>query len=203
MILPFVNSGFAEVHPAKDTQVNHVLSPLKQFKNGIKIEDIVCKKDFQLIVRSHNSPACVKTQSLAKMMERNVFGNKLKINNFDAELTYHLIGGNVKSADIFGKEPKECEGPGCHYIFTSDLKLSIEPPKKDSKLLISLPRVLIDSRAGESDADYFVLVNAMEVVSTDFSSSNSRVLIIDVPAGTQEIEIIGYGYYNDKLPQSE
>lgn len=188
----------------KLSDVTKEFPPLQQNKKGVNIGNIECRHGLQLIAKARDgSSACVKIQSLAKLMERNFFGNKLKINNFNAELAYQLIDRDIISGNIFGQKPAKCEGPGCHYIFTSDLKLSIQPPDKDSKLIVSLPRTLMDSKANESDSDYLILVGPKEVDYVDIASTNSRILVIDVPRGTQEIEIFGEGYYNEKLPQLE
>lgn len=44
-------------------------SPLKQFKSGIKAEDIQCKDDFQLVIKEENNfPACVKPSTASKLV---------------------------------------------------------------------------------------------------------------------------------------
>jgi len=47
-----------------------VLSPLKQFKSGIPIEQIQCKEGFQIITKLNKSPACVKPQSAITLLIR-------------------------------------------------------------------------------------------------------------------------------------
>lgn len=45
------------------------LSPLKQFKLGIKAEDVKCKQNFQLVIKSRDhSPACVKPTSKPRLI---------------------------------------------------------------------------------------------------------------------------------------
>ena len=47
------------------------ISPLKQFKSGISVSEIRCKYDLQLIIKTRdNSPACVKEQTITKLVER-------------------------------------------------------------------------------------------------------------------------------------
>ncbi|MDE1770425.1 MAG: hypothetical protein KGI28_07745 [Thaumarchaeota archaeon] len=46
-------------------------SPLKQFKSGIKAEDVKCGSNLHLIIKAEdNSPACVKPQTAQKLVER-------------------------------------------------------------------------------------------------------------------------------------
>ncbi|QLH09225.1 hypothetical protein DSQ19_06885 [Candidatus Nitrosotenuis sp. DW1] len=53
------------------TKINKVLSPLQQFKSGISIDKIQCKESLQLVIRaSDDSPACVKPETKAKLIER-------------------------------------------------------------------------------------------------------------------------------------
>ena len=48
------------------------LSPLKQFKSGVKINEIQCSSGLHLIIKSsNNSPACVKPEITQKLIERN------------------------------------------------------------------------------------------------------------------------------------
>jgi hypothetical protein len=47
-----------------------ITSPLKQFKSGIPIEEIKCKKELNLIQKIDYSPTCVKFESLDKLIER-------------------------------------------------------------------------------------------------------------------------------------
>jgi len=47
------------------------ITPLKQFKSGISVSEISCKHDLQLIIKPRdNSPACVKEQTITKLVER-------------------------------------------------------------------------------------------------------------------------------------
>ena len=48
-----------------------VLSPLKQFKSGISVYNVKCKQGLFLAMKtSDNSPACVKLETLRKLVER-------------------------------------------------------------------------------------------------------------------------------------
>lgn len=48
-----------------------ILSPLKQFKSGIKATDVKCKEDLQLVIKGENdSPACVKHDTAQILIER-------------------------------------------------------------------------------------------------------------------------------------
>ncbi len=48
-----------------------ITSPLKQTKNGIDSQDVVCKENMQLVFKNtDNSPACVKQITVNKLIER-------------------------------------------------------------------------------------------------------------------------------------
>jgi hypothetical protein len=57
-------SKYDDMNPASN------LTPAIQIKNGIKPENILCKEDFKLIFKIDNSPACVKPESISKLIER-------------------------------------------------------------------------------------------------------------------------------------
>jgi hypothetical protein len=59
------------------------------------------------------------------------------------------------------------------------------------ELEIVLPRNLIDSKIGEEDDIYFVLIDADEVDFTEVKTQDTRTLTIPIPEGSDEIEIIG------------
>ncbi len=44
-------------------------SPLKQFVMGTAAEDVICKNNFQLMIRSSGDPACVKPESATKLAD--------------------------------------------------------------------------------------------------------------------------------------
>lgn len=52
-------------------QFHYLFPPKKQIQNGITLENILCSSDFELISKSSdNSPACVKPDSVQKLIER-------------------------------------------------------------------------------------------------------------------------------------
>jgi len=57
-----------------DTTIYSVLSmigsPLKQFKSGILLDEIQCKESLILVVKHDGSPACVKPETIPKLIER-------------------------------------------------------------------------------------------------------------------------------------
>ncbi len=46
------------------------LTPLKQFKSGVLIDGINCRESFILIPKHDGSPACVKPETISKLIER-------------------------------------------------------------------------------------------------------------------------------------
>ena len=47
-------------------------SPKKQSEKGIPVEDIVCKPEYKLIIRTNGNPACVSTSTAEKMEKRGI-----------------------------------------------------------------------------------------------------------------------------------
>lgn len=65
----------------KSMGMDKVESPLKQLKHGISFHDIKCKPGFSLVSRlSDNSPACVKTSSVAMLVARGWAANSDTMN---------------------------------------------------------------------------------------------------------------------------
>lgn len=63
---------------------------------------------------------------------------------------------------------------------------------EDGELMITLPRELIDAKIGGDDDEFIVLVNGEESDYEETETTDTeRTLSIMVPAGTEEIEIVG------------
>jgi len=55
----------------KELEGENVISPLKQFKQGVPIEKIRCKEGFELVLKnSNNHPACIKSSSVDILVQR-------------------------------------------------------------------------------------------------------------------------------------
>ena len=57
-----------EVETMEDEMTPTVLSPLKQIKEGIVPENIVCKEGLELVFKLNGQPACIKTTSIQKLI---------------------------------------------------------------------------------------------------------------------------------------
>ncbi len=58
------------IHSVDDMHLQMFISPLKQFKSGITIDEIQCKESLTLVKKYDGSPACVKSETIPKLIER-------------------------------------------------------------------------------------------------------------------------------------
>lgn len=74
--------------PEKDTseQIDSNLPPLKQISSGTLPENVTCTEGLKLIFKYDNSPACVKSESIPKLIERG--WAKLKENHIEETSIY-------------------------------------------------------------------------------------------------------------------
>jgi len=64
--------------------VEPVGSPLQQFKSGISVNEIQCKENLQLIIKSSDgSPACVKPKTIEKLVARGWALDESSIDSFE------------------------------------------------------------------------------------------------------------------------
>jgi plastocyanin len=90
-----------------------------------------------------------------------------------------LSNGKVQSGDI---DPD----------FTSLVLMLETSATDDGELLITLPRELIDAKSNDADDDFIVLVDGDEVDYEEHHTTDAeRALLIQVPAGAEEAEIVG------------
>jgi hypothetical protein len=68
------------------TDENIIPPPLKQFNSGIPIDKIQCKEGLELVIKSSdNTPACVKSTSVLKLIERGWTDSITHITNPDPD----------------------------------------------------------------------------------------------------------------------
>ena len=63
------------VREGAESESSQILSPLKQIKNGILPEDVICRQDRVLVLRTNGDPACVKYETGYKLLERGWYSN--------------------------------------------------------------------------------------------------------------------------------
>lgn len=197
MTIPFTVSGVEKPLQVIGNTINLSDSPLKQFKSGIKTEDVKCTDGFTLVIKSEDdSPACVKPDTAQKLIERGwakKIVTKTTINaipssmskleipvmingvNSDYSFNYTITGGQIEqaTADITNKE----------------LILSIKSTGNGT-LLADLPRTLIDAKMNGQDSPFIVLEDKKEVRYNQTTTIQSRILSIPFQYGVSRIEIV-------------
>lgn len=105
-----------------------VMSPLKQYLGGVPIDKIVCSAELQLIMKkTDGKPACVKTASVARLIERG----------WAVHVLPAYVKDEQKNSDIF--EPGEYQIRTFtinHNNSTGFLAMPIEPGKFPGVILI-------------------------------------------------------------------
>lgn len=75
---------------------NANLSPLKQFRSGIELDKIKCKPSYQLVMKKTNgSPACLKLETIPKLIERGWAVHVLPEISKDAQQNSSLYQGGA------------------------------------------------------------------------------------------------------------
>ena len=84
------------------------------------------------------------------------------------------------------------------------LILSVNVSGSPGTLEITLDRNLIDSKFQGDDDDFIVLADGDEPTHTEIqTNTQSRTLSIELPAGTEEVEIIGSAFGSTETPTEE
>ena len=81
------------------------------------------------------------------------------------------------------------------------LLIAVDVTESPAFLEIVLNRDFYDSKFEGLDEEFFVLVDGEEGVFTDDATSESRTLRIELPFGTQDIEIIGNNFFGPSLDE--
>lgn len=83
------------------------------------------------------------------------------------------------------------------------LIIGVDVSGNPGNLELTLDRSFMDSIFDGVDDDYFVLVDGIEPNFTETKNTQSRTLNIEVPFGTEDIEIIGTIFGNSEIPSED
>lgn len=91
-------------------------------------------------------------------------------------VNYSISGATISNISI---EPK-----------ISSLAISLQTTS-DGSITLTLPRPLIDAKAGSADDQFFVLEDGQNVNFQESKTDTARTLTIPFPDGTERIEVVG------------
>jgi hypothetical protein len=152
-------------------------SPLKQFKSGIKSEDVQCDIGFQLILKgSDNSPACVKNSDVLNFIERSWTTRTIHVENTDQSFNYTITSGQLEQAKA--------------DLESKSLVLTIKTTRNGT-LIAHLPRSLIDPHINGQDSAFVIFEDGKEAsYKQTMTEITERTLSIPFQYGVSTIEII-------------
>ena len=116
----------------------------------------------------------VATPSLAQ--STNTYNVADPLNGNSYPVNYNLTGGTIKDMALDTN--------------ATSLVISLQMAN-DGNLTITLPRTVIDAKAGANDDQFFVLVDGADTNFQESKTNTDRTLSIPVIAGTEKVEIIG------------
>lgn len=177
--------------------------PLHQIKH-VDMSDVRCFDDLVLIQKYDGTPACVKFETVSKLVTREwgTSDNWIKLSNAYESIHYELDGGKFISADIFSEHTNPSLPEENKQTW---LQIKLESIQ-DGSLQVTLPRNLIDSKINDVDDDFFVLLDGAETEYLETKTESDRILTFSIPAKTDVVEILGYGHYNPEfksIPEPE
>lgn len=191
IVMAFSGTGFAFAQIG-NPWILGLESPLKQFKSGIKVQDVKCQTYyFMLIIKTEdNYPACVKPNTASELIERGwgmlvpsttqqnipVLSRSIMVPNTNFTINY-----NIEGAKVLGIK---------YNIQAKSLILSLETTS-DGTLAISLPRALLDiTKSVRGEGPFVVLEDGREASFTQISITTiDRTFSIPFTTGTHELEI--------------
>ena len=91
-------------------------------------------------------------------------------------VNYNLTGGTVSDMSLDTN--------------ATSLVISLQTTN-DGNLTITLPRTVIDAKAGANDDQFFVLVDGADTNFQESKTNTDRTLSIPIVVGTEKVEIIG------------
>ena len=189
-IIPFT---FAQVASFATFQ-----SPKKQIEQGQSFYHVKCNDDLILIKKkSDGSPACVKSQTAQKLIERG-WGLYVDIpTTLQANETIQSESGTMNLTNTkfsVNYTITNAKILNIRYDMPSMSLFVIIQPNNNGNLTITIPRALMDSKQidHKTDFQFFVLSDGQESNFNEIKkTSTDRTLLIPFTQSTNKIEIIG------------
>ena len=181
-------------HAVGLSQTSIIPSPVKQLKNNIFSENIICKDGLELIFKQNNSPACVKQSTAEKLVER---GWALFFPNSQGLIYGTFPQGEPHWGDVtisISKLPNL--GETAVVTVTNNELVRGQPPGRDTApLSISLsPQFeFVDLEPTRTGDDYTVYEIEMDIIDKESISFSATIKAIGEGNG----RITGFSDYNN------
>lgn len=187
---PVINTGFTvrENTGGPVIEKAQIASPLKQFKSGIAANDVKCREDLMLVIKTTDgSPACVKPLTYNKLalqgwakLQGVTTTTYVTVGNSTYDIPYIMRGWTNKLLYITANTTQ------------NTLTVFVESTAQKGEVTLTIPRELLDSKSAYSNQNtkFVILVDKQEVKYTETTSITSRTLTIPFDFGAKEIEII-------------
>lgn len=164
-----------------------IKSPLKQFKSGIKAENVKCTDGFTLVMKSEDgSPACVKPDTAQILVERGwakepVYDTEISplnanISNSNFTLNYNITEGNR----ILGIHIT-------NNTNTVSLAISLDTSRNGSITLV-VPQIMADMIHNKG-AQLVVLLDGHEVINYNETKDKIHSITVPFKQGAKQIII--------------
>ena len=119
------------------TALGDIASPRKQMANGVSAEDVVCKSELQLMIRSNGNAICAKLSSVEKWIDSKmavIVESSLKDskNNNNDSSSEDQTGVDISPEKILVQSARDTYALGSTLVFTGesrpnmDLEISLE-----------------------------------------------------------------------------
>ena len=169
--LEIIFAHWAEATERTDNCETFVVSPLKQVKLGITLDEIQCKETLVLIQKYDGSPACVKSSTEWELIDRGWTTVTFSEDKIDVK---QITGAKILnfSFDDYNKS----------IIIQID-------SFSNGQLIITIPRNVLDSKINGIDDDFFVLIDGEESDFQETKNAIERTFTIPFENGTNTIEI--------------
>ena len=117
-----------------------------------------------------------------------------------AETTSVTVNGEIYDIDYTGDGVVITSAQADPDLISLLLTVEVSEP---GILEITLDRGLLDAKYQGEDDEFFVLVDGLDIPFDETKTSTSRTLILELPTGTEEIEIIGTDLGSEVQTQPE
>ena len=181
--------------------------PLKQFKSGIPVDEIQCNKPLTLVTKNDGFPACVKEQTLLKLVERKLIITSIAERDLMLDAGYKLYPGagwvkNAQENTITPEPPSEYPNscPPWKFYNETEKTCNVVLPCPDNMFFSDVSQECEFSRTSPPEPESEKTSDEeMQLYDARKSLQNAYQNHLNLGPYYMKDVVVGFGTYDDTL----
>ena len=159
---------------------SNLLSPLKQFRSGISLDEIQCRDSLTLVTKHDGSPACIKPETRSKLVQRDWIKFQFSFCGADG---IDALGNLNQSNSTHTWDENYCEWKKIDRIFGLD---------QEQKVQLQIEKILDNCNVGgATTATLYKFSNSTHYIDSNICEWQKDSVLVDILDRCEEIRQTG------------